>query len=80
MTNEVTYLVLDVIEELGISDYPVSVRLRPDSDPRLYRRVAEVMKLGGGILAIYNDQLVIDSLVDFGYPVEEARNFTNDGC
>ena len=80
VTNEVTYLVLDVIEELGISDYPVSVRLRPDSDPRLYRRVAEVMKLGGGILAIYNDQLVIDSLVDFGYPVEEARNFTNDGC
>lgn len=48
--------------------------------PYLIRRVAEVMKLGYGILAVYNEDLVIESLVKFGYPLEEARKFTNDGC
>ncbi len=80
VTNLVTYLVLDVVEELGISDFPISVRLSRESDPKLMRRVAEVMKLGGGILAIYNEPLVLESLTGFGYDLKEARNFANDGC
>lgn len=80
VTNLVTYLVLDVVEELGISDFPISVRLSPETDPRLLRRVAEVLKLGGGILAVYNEPIVLEALTKFGYPLREARNFTNDGC
>ncbi len=80
VTNPVTYLVLDVVEELGISDFPISVRLSPDSNPKLLRRVSEVLKLGGGILAVYNEPLVIESLTQFGYSLPEARNFANDGC
>ena len=43
VTNEVTYLVLDILEELGISDFPTTVRLNKNTDERLLRRVAEVM-------------------------------------
>ncbi len=57
VTNLVTYLVLDVVEELGISDFPISVRLSPETDPRLLRRVAEVLKLGGGILRCTTSRL-----------------------
>jgi len=28
VTNEVTYLVLDVVEDLRISDFPIAVRIR----------------------------------------------------
>ena len=80
VTNEVTYLVLDVIEELGISDYPVTVRLNRNSDPRLLRRIAEVVRYGGGIVAVYNEDLILSSLTGAGYPLEEARRFANDGC
>ncbi len=80
ITNEVTYLILDVIEELGISDYPTTVRLGKNSDERLIRRVAEVIRYGGGILAVYNEDLIIESMVEYGYPLSEARNFANDGC
>ena len=61
VTNEVTYLVLDIIEELGISDFPVSVRVSRTTDERLLTRVAEVMRYGGGILAVYNEDLVIEA-------------------
>jgi hypothetical protein len=31
-------------------------------------------------MAVYNDDVVIDSLVNFGYCVEEACRYANDGC
>ena len=79
-TNEVTYLVLDVLEELRIADYPTSVRLSSKSPAKLIRRVAEVTRLGGGLMAVYNDDAVIDGLVNFGYSREEACRYANDGC
>ena len=80
VTNPVTYLVLDVVEELHISDFPIAVRLGDHTPDELYRRIAEVQRYGGGIVSVYNENVVIDGLVRFGYPLEEARQFTNDGC
>ncbi|MBR3895329.1 MAG: hypothetical protein IKJ35_09345 [Clostridia bacterium] len=80
VTNEVTYLVLDILEELGISDFPTSVRVNRNTDETLLRRVAEVMRYGGGVLAVYNEELVIDALLRDGYELREARKFANDGC
>ena len=80
ITNEVTYLVLDILEELGISDFPTSVRVNKKTDERLLCRVAEVMRYGGGILAVYNEDKVVESLIKDGYDEIEARNFANDGC
>lgn len=80
VTNEVTYLVLDILEELGISDFPTTVRINKKNDEKLLRRVAEVMRYGGGILAVYNEDLVISALVKDGYDEREARKFANDGC
>ncbi len=79
-TNEVTYLVLDVLEELRIADYPTSVRISAKSPEKLIRRVAEVTRLGGGLMAVYNDDVVIESLIQFGYCPEEACQYANDGC
>lgn len=75
-----TYLALDVVEELGISDYPITVRLNEGTPDRLLRRIAEVMRHGGGIVAIYNEPLILRALEAEGYSPREARSFANDGC
>lgn len=80
VTNEVTYLVLDILEELGIGDFPTSVRINKKTDEKLLDRVAEVMRFGGGILAVYNEDVVIEALIKDGYELKEARKFANDGC
>lgn len=78
--NPVTYLVLDIVEELHISDFPIAVRVNRNTPKPLLRRIAEVQRHGGGIVAIYNEEVVIEGLIKFGYPLEEARCFANDGC
>lgn len=80
VTNEVTYLVLDIVEELGISDFPITVRVGAGTPPELLTRAAEVIRHGGGIVAVYNEALILRSLTKFGYPEREARKFANDGC
>ena len=80
ITNPVTYLVLDIIEELGISDFPTTVRLNKNSSEKLLYRVAEVMRLGGGVLAVYDEDNVIKAMTGYGYGLREARSFANDGC
>lgn len=80
VTNPVTYLVLDVVEELRISDFPIAVRINASTPDRLLRRIAQVQRLGGGIVAAYNEPVIIESMTKLGYPLEEARNFANDGC
>lgn len=78
--NPVTFLVLDIIEELHISDYPVTVRVNKHSSDKLLRKIAEVQLLGGGIVSIYNEELILKGLANCGYGEQEARTFTNDGC
>ena len=80
ITNPVTYLVLDIVEELGISDFPITVRINEKTPEALLTKIAQVMTHGGGVVAVYNESLIIDSLCKFGYPLEEARDFANDGC
>lgn len=80
VTNEVTYLCLDIVEELAISDFPITVRISKKTDSRLLYRIAEVVRYGGGIIAVYNEDLILRSLKELRYPDEEARCFANDGC
>ncbi|MEI8195023.1 MAG: pyruvate formate lyase family protein [Phycisphaerae bacterium] len=80
VVNEVTFLVLDVVEELHISDFPIAVRVNSQTPEKLWRRIAQVQRLGGGIVAIYNEELILEALTKFGYAPEEARDFANDGC
>jgi len=80
VTNEVSYLVLEVVEELGISDCPITIRLNKNSDDNFIRKAIEVIKYGGGIIAFYNEETIIKSLLDYGYPKDDVWKFANDGC
>lgn len=78
--NEVTRLVLEVVEELPIGDFPIAVKLREDSPDWLLELVCRVIRHGSGVAAVYNENLVVQALVEFGYSLQEARRFANDGC
>lgn len=78
--NMVTKLVLEVVEELPIGDFPIAVRINENTPEWLYTLIARVMRHGSGVAAVYNETQIIQSLIDFGYSQQEARRFANDGC
>ena len=80
VTNTVSYLCLEIVEELGISDFPISVRLHAGTPKKFLRLLASVMRHGGGVVAVYNEDTVFAALRAQGYPEQEIYDFANDGC
>lgn len=80
VSNEVTRLVLEIIEEYPISDYPIAVRLSDRTPEWVTRKMAEAMRHGSGVIALYNEDLVMESLKKMGYADDEIWQFANDGC
>jgi formate C-acetyltransferase len=79
-TNELTYIFLDVMEQLGLRDPNYQARIHKDSPEPYIRRVADVARKGGGIPAVFGDEAAITALTSHGYPLEEARNYAVVGC
>ena len=76
----VTRLILEVVEELPIGDFPIAVRMRADSPKWLMELTARVMRHGSGVCSVYNEALVMRSLTEYHYAPAEAAEFANDGC
>lgn len=80
VTNDVTYLILEIVEELPISDFPISVRVNKNSPDKLLGSMARVVRHGGGVVAMYDEDEIIKGFLSQGYDIREARCFANDGC
>ncbi|MBN2188656.1 MAG: hypothetical protein JW699_04320, partial [Chitinispirillaceae bacterium] len=79
-TNELTYLCLNSLEKFSLTSPVVTVRLHKDSPAELVRRSAEVIKNGGGMPFIDNDEAIIPAYTDLGVPIEDARDYANSNC
>jgi pyruvate-formate lyase len=79
-TNPLTLLLLESYRRNQMTNPLVTVRVHRESPDSLLRTVCEVLKEGGGMPAIFNDERLVAALEDLGFPTEEARDYTNDGC
>lgn len=79
--NELSYLCLDVEEEVFNSEPNTSIRLSKKNPDAFIKRVLEVLvHREGGKLPFFNDEVIIPALMNDGYTVEEARNYAIVGC
>lgn len=79
-TNPLTFLLLDSYRRNRMTNPLLTVRVhRGSPDPLIYR-VCEVLKEGGGMPAVFNDEAIIPDLEQIGIPTLDARDYTNDGC
>jgi len=79
-TNPLTYLLLESYRRNRMTNPLMTVRLHRESPEELVRYVSEVLKDGGGMPALFNDEALISSLERIGIPTPDARDYTNDGC
>lgn len=79
--NELSFLCLDVEEEVFNSEPNTSVRVSKKNPDAFIKRVLEVLvHREGGKLPFFNDEVIIPALMNDGYTLEEARNYAIVGC
>ena len=78
--NEVTYLILDVIEEMRLLQPSSSIQLSKQSPDRFVKRAAEIIRTGFGQPSIFNCDLIVQELLRQGKRVTDARNGGSSGC
>jgi len=78
--NEVTYLLLDVIEEMRLLQPSSSVQLSKKNPDRFIRRAAKIIRTGFGQPSIFNTDVIVQELIRQGKSLEDARNGGTSGC
>ena len=79
-TNPLSFLLLDSYGRNQMTNPLLTVRVHRHSPPELVVQTCEVLKAGGGMPALFNDEAIIPALERMGIPTADARDYTNDGC
>ena len=79
-TNPLSHMCLDSTDRLGLIDPKVSVRIHRGTPEEFLRKTCEIIAKGVCHPGVYNDEAIIPALVESGIPLEDARDYTNDGC
>jgi pyruvate-formate lyase len=78
--NELTFVCLRAAARLMLPEPKVNVRFFPGSPPDLLRACGRILAKGLNSLAVYNDDVAVPALLRLGIPLEDARDYCNDGC
>jgi len=78
--NEVTYLVLDVIDEMRLLQPSSNIQLSKKNPDRFIRRAARIIRKGWGQPSVFNADTVVEELLRQGKSIEDARQGGTSGC
>lgn len=78
--NEVTYLILDVIDEMRLLQPSSNLQLSKKNPDRFLRRGLEIVRKGWGQPSIFNADMVVEELLRQGKSIEDARCGGISGC
>jgi formate C-acetyltransferase len=78
--NDLTYLILDVIDEMRLLQPSSNLQLSRKSPDRFLRRGLEIVRKGWGQPSIFNADIVVEELLRQGKSLEDARAGGTSGC
>ena len=79
-SNELSHLCLDATAALRMIQPALTVRWHPRIEPAFWKRCHEVISLGTGMPALFNDDVIIPALVAQGVARHDAVGYGIVGC
>lgn len=79
-SNELSYMILDVIEEMRLLQPGSMVQLSKKNPDRLIKRALKISKTGFGQPSIFNTDAIVQQLLQQGKGIADARNGGASGC
>ena len=78
--NKLSFLVLKFVAQTRLPQPNLTVRYYNGLNKEFLDECIEVMKLGTGMPAFNNDEIIIPSFIDLGVKEEDAYNYSAIGC
>ncbi len=78
--NDLSYLILDVVEEMRLLQPSAMVQISKKNPDRFLKRALHIVKTGFGQPSIFNTDAIVQELVRQGKSIADARNGGASGC
>ena len=78
--NDLSFLVLKSVAQTRLTQPNLTVRYHKNINKHFLDECVEVMRLGFGIPALNNDEIIIPSFMDWQVKEEDAYNYSAIGC
>lgn len=78
--NELSFAVLQSVAQTRLTQPNLTVRYHKNLNKHFFDECIEVMKLGFGMPALNNDEIIIPSFINWGVKEEDAYNYSAIGC
>ena len=78
--NDLSFLVLRSVAQTRLTQPNLTVRYHKNLNKEFYDECIEVVKLGFGMPAFNNDEVIIPSFMNWGVKEEDAYNYSAIGC
>ena len=79
-TNDLSYMCLEASMHVPLPQPSISIRVWNGSPESLLVKAAALTRLGTGLPAYYNDEVIIPSIMSRGLTLEDARDYCIIGC
>lgn len=78
--NELSFAVLQSVAQTRLTQPNLTVRYHKNINKTFFDACIEVMKLGFGMPALNNDEIIIPSFINWGVKEKDAYNYSAIGC
>ena len=79
-TNELSYMMIETAAHVAMAAPSFSIRYWNKTPDEFLYRACELVRLGYGYPAMYNDEVIIPALENRGVSLKDARNYCIIGC
>jgi formate C-acetyltransferase len=79
-TNEMSYIVMDAVSAIRLAQPAIAIRLHRNTPTEFLYAISKALHTFAGVYSFFNDEMMIPYLMSLGIPLEDARNYTTEGC
>ena len=78
--NDVSYMMLDVVEEMRLTQPSACIQISTRNPDRFLKRACEVIRTGFGQPSVFNTDVIIKEMLQDGKNITDARTGGPSGC
>ncbi len=79
-TNDLSYMCLEASIQTALPQPSISIRVWNGSPESLLIKAASLTRIGTGVPAYYNDEIIIPAIMSRGVSLQDARDYCIIGC